>query len=83
MKVKLGRRYRDRVTGFEGVAVSLHEYIQGCRRITLEKLSADGDKLLSLTFDEPNLEQVGPRVVERLGAATGGPHDHDTPGSRV
>lgn len=75
---QLGVRYRDKVTGFEGVAVSAHIYIAGCTRLTLEKLNADGDKLIALTFDEPNLERLEPVVVEQR-VKTGGPHDHDSP----
>jgi hypothetical protein len=83
MKVKLGKRYRDRVTGFEGVATSLHDYLQGCRRVTLEQLGKDGDKIVTLTFDEPNLELVDQGVRVPVGAGrTGGPHDHSTPGGR-
>ena len=82
MKAKLGKRYRDRVTGFEGVAVSFHDYIQGCRRVSLERLDSSGDKLVTLTFDEPNLETVDDSFRVRLpvGGRTGGPHDHTTPG---
>jgi len=84
MKAKLGKRYRDRVSGFEGVAVSFHDYIQGCRRVSLERLDSSGDKLVALTFDEPNLDPVdeGVRVRVPVGGRTGGPHDHSTPGAR-
>ena len=79
MKVKLGRKYRDKVTGFEGVAVSIHTYLQGCNRISMERLSPEGDKIISLAFDEPNLEPADARqFVEPGDGSTGGPHDHDT-----
>ena len=76
----LGKRYRDKVTGFEGVAVSEHTYLQGCSRISLERLADTGDKIISLCFDEPNLEALvgGPVAVRADGPKTGGPHDHET-----
>jgi len=81
MRVKLGKRYRDKVTGFEGIAVSLHDYLQGCRRVSLERLGSEGDKIITLAFDEPNLEEVDAGVRVPVGAGrTGGPHDHATPG---
>ena len=77
----LGKKYRDKVTGFEGVAVSEHLYLQGCTRVTLEKLSESEDKIIDLTFDEPNLTDMGMTVVKpEVGfVPTGGPHDHETP----
>jgi hypothetical protein len=90
MQAQLGRRYRDKVTGFEGIAVSFHDYLQGCRRVSLERLDTGGDKLVTLTFDEPNLEFVddGIYMTEAEAEAafkvtipvrTGGPHDHGSP----
>lgn len=80
--VQLGRRYRDQVTGFEGSASSAHEYANGCRRITLQTLSSDGDKIISLTFDEPDLQEIsGSNTAPKRGfksVKTGGPHDHNS-----
>ena len=77
MKVELGKKYRDKVTGFEGIAVSIHTYLQGCNRISMERLADTGDKIISLAFDEPNLELASAKVfAEQGGGKTGGPHDH-------
>jgi hypothetical protein len=78
--VELGRKYRDVVTGFEGVAASKTEYLNGCRRIGLERLNDKGDEVISLVFDEPNLEKLPGSNVRAVfqGAETGGPHDHDS-----
>lgn len=72
-KIKLGEKYRDRVHGIEGVAISVHNYLHGCTRVTLQWIK-DG-ALGEHTFDSPQLEGVtstktgGPRPIP--GARTG------------
>jgi hypothetical protein len=78
VKVKLGKRYRDKVTGFEGVATSVTEYLQGCRRAALERLNKAEDALVILSFDEPNLEYVPSESAVKERTRTGGPHDHNS-----
>lgn len=81
MSVDLGKIYRDSITGFEGVATASHEYIYGCRRISLTGM-VEG-KPEEFHFDEPALVQVGEEaVVEPTPElrATGGPRPT---GSRV
>lgn len=80
--VELGKTYEDAVTGFVGVAISYHKYLQGCRRIGLERLDKDG-RPDGHTFDEPNLiEMKKPNVLARTrgrgvtSRRTGDPHDH-------
>jgi len=77
MVVTLGKKYRDKVHGFEGVATSRHEYLTGCTRITLERLSADGTEIKRETFDEPELEKVPGRAKGSSPKKTdrGGPRD--------
>jgi hypothetical protein len=55
-QIKLGDHYRDATSGFEGVAISRHEYLHGCTRVTLQHLK-DGD-MKEYTFDAPALETV-------------------------
>ena len=35
MKVKLGNRYRDTVSGFEGIATAKYEFLNKCIRVEL------------------------------------------------
>ena len=73
--VILGHRYRDPVSGWEGTAVALINYMWGCRRVTVAGVNADG-KPDEYTFDEPQLEpsQEGPRlVISQENRETGGP----------
>ena len=54
--VKLGERYRDTISGFEGVATSRSEYLHGCVRVGLET-GKDGE-LKQEWFDEQRLVRV-------------------------
>lgn len=56
-EIKLGQRYRDATTGFEGAAVARHEYQHGCTRITLHNINDNGD-LKEYAFDAPGLVEV-------------------------
>jgi hypothetical protein len=81
MRAKLGKKYRDTITGVEGTATSITEFLYGCRRIGLVTTNADGD-VKDWVFDEPGLEEVKEpeRVTPRQD--TGGPHDR-TPIART
>ena len=72
--VVLGQRYRDPVSGWEGIAVCFHSYMFGCRRVTVAGKDSDG-KPDEYTFDEPQLEnsQEGPPLTVTPLAKTGGP----------
>lgn len=69
MKVKLGKNYRDPITGFSGVAVSRTIYLYGCSRIGLQsQVNKDGRIPDTYYFDElqlleakPNRGKGGPR----------------------
>lgn len=68
MTVKLGKKYRDAITGFEGIATSRHEYMYGCVRITLE---GGMDDPKELTFDEQRLEGGDGRKPEPTATSGG------------
>jgi hypothetical protein len=58
--IRLGQIVRDKVSGFKGVAVSEHTYLNGCSRFTIQPLVDKEGKLPDTqTFDEPQLEFVG------------------------
>lgn len=56
--IELGKRYKDTVTGFEGVATARYEYLNGCVRYQLEAPKQDSGGILELIFDEQRLELV-------------------------
>jgi hypothetical protein len=73
--IQCGDKVQCGVTGFTGIAVSVHEYLHGCRRITVQpKLDTTGNFQDDRTFDEPQLNileraNFKPKVV----SGTGGP----------
>lgn len=86
----LGWKWKDKITGYEGVATSITRFLNGCDRVGLEKLNDKGEVVVQ-TFDLPTLGKVGTkRVVDPAipasalgtGEKPGGPHDH-APASRV
>ncbi len=72
--VVLGERYRDSITGFEGVAVSSATYLYGCIRVQLERADKDG-KSESDYFDEQRLVLVPAGDPVATTATSGGPGD--------
>lgn len=69
----LGDTARDTITGFTGVIISRHEYLNGCVRLSLQpKQLKDGKPIECQTFDVEQLElkAKGPR---RSPKPTGGP----------
>lgn len=56
--IVLGDRYRDSLSGFEGVATSSHFYLHGCERVTLEKWDNERSEFSELTFDVPRLVHI-------------------------
>jgi hypothetical protein len=75
MKVKLGRRYRDTITGFEGVATARYEFLHGCVRWQLTGAHPESGGPQDFTFDEPQLEEVKDKTEHSSTSGTGGPHD--------
>jgi hypothetical protein len=70
----LGCEYRDRVSGFKGIAVAKTEWLNGCARINLQpKVGKDGKVPDSYTFDEPQLDKIGTGIKRKYSANTGGP----------
>ena len=76
MEVKLGEKYRDSITGWEGVAVGRYEYLHGCVRVGLEG-NKDGEPK-EFVFDEQRLETLE-SVPVKSRATAGGPRDCSPP----
>ena len=75
MKVVLGKKYKDSITGFTGIASARSEYLYGCVRVLIEatRLKKDGDFLPDAWFDEPRLIAVKGKAVKRKPGSVGGP----------
>lgn len=88
-EVTLGLTYKDKVSGFVGVAVQKSEYLNGCVRFALEpKVDKDGKTADTIpTFDVQQLELVDDTHIldeqPTLAAATGGTPSRSTNRERV
>lgn len=66
--IELGKKYRDTIHGFEGIATCVSRYLTGCDRVMLES-NKDGD-LKEYWFDITRLEGV---EIPEPEMKTGGP----------
>lgn len=74
--IVLGNRYRDSVSGWEGVATARYEYMNGCVRIELAATDKDGAPK-SYVFDQEQVIAVDAPPVERAPKVpSGGPRDN-------
>lgn len=73
MTIKLGDRVRDKVTGFEGIAIGRSTWLYGCERIGIEPTTLDdgGLPIEPVFFDEQRILLVEaalvPKVPKRVG----------------
>lgn len=59
MKITLGKRYKDKITGFEGVATGYVTYLTGCNQALLAPtVSNDGALRDSHWVDEQRLTEL-------------------------
>lgn len=73
--IELGQKVRDTVTGFEGIAVSRLEYLNGCVQYLVKpKVGDDGKLPEGEWIDAQQVEVVDGGIFGRVKrAATGGP----------
>ncbi|MFC5548183.1 hypothetical protein [Massilia aerilata] len=72
--IKLGTTYKDKITGFAGVATGFVQYISGCNQALIQpRCSEDGAMRESQWFDQQRLDEVlCVPVVELDNGATPG-----------
>lgn len=71
--IQLGRTYKDKVTGFVGVATGHVHYISGCSQVLLcPAVSADGAMRESKWLDEQRVMAQGGDVIVLDNGATPG-----------
>lgn len=68
---ELGKRYRDPISGFEGVATGRYEFLHGCVRWQLAGQIKGEPK--DFVFDEPQLVEVADEVTYETTRGKGGP----------
>lgn len=80
MKINLGDKVCDTVTGFEGIAIAKHSYLHSCTRISVQPVvDKDGRVPDVVTFDEPQLNVISPKHVAIGSQDTGGPEKYMPP----
>jgi len=61
MNITLGSKVKDRITGFTGIVISRHDYLNGCRRLSVEPQTLhDGKPIEAQCFDVEQLVLVKP-----------------------
>ncbi len=65
MRDEIGRTYKDKITGFEGVATGHVEYISGCNQLLLSSKASNDGTTKTNWYDDQRLELVDdiPRIV--------------------
>lgn len=74
--IELGKKARDKITGFEGIIVCRCTYLTGCDQYGLVPLAKDGVIKSSEWFDEGRIEVIGDGVAlaEVQSKKKGGPN---------
>lgn len=76
MKINLGERVRDPISGGEGTVVGRTEWLHGCIRLVIQPEGLkDGVPFETFTVDEPQVERVKARAAERGDGGPAGPRD--------
>lgn len=88
--INLGDKVKDNVSGFQGIAVAKHSYLEGCDRFSIQPpIDKDGKLPSCEAFDEPQLKVIkaGEITVEyskRMKTKKpGGPEKYSDPGKEV
>lgn len=79
----LGDQVVDPVTGFKGIVVSSHNYLQGCTRLSVQpKIKKDGTVPETVTFDQPQLDVVKRGKIKAKASLLdpGGPSKYEDEG---
>lgn len=66
-KYRLGDKVKDTITGFEGIAVAITFWLNGCTRISVqkEKLDEKGLPANIQCFDEPQLVLINEKIYKK------------------
>jgi len=74
-RLEIGKKYRDKITGFEGVCTGRVTYISGCNQALIAPPAKDGAFVDVQWFDEQRLEGVtGPAIkLDNVAAPGFGP----------
>lgn len=82
-KFQLGDKLKDRITGYEGLVTARHQYLNGCKRYTLDRpLDKDGKVQEAQWFDEAILSFIDEGIkIEKKNV--GGPQTGKPPKEKL
>ena len=75
MKIELGSKVRDAISGFEGVVVGRAEYLYGCVQCYVKAKASEGKSGDGAWLDEPGLELIERRAAAGPPVPSGGPQN--------
>lgn len=88
MRIRLGSKVKDSLTGFTGIAIARTKWLHGCARVTIQPQDLKEGKIQdSETFDETRLEVILDGDVKKFTpnpskstkkSTPGGPQDDAT-----
>jgi len=71
--VALGDEVKDRITGYKGIVIGLHTWLNGCLRVTVQAQELkDGKPVEAVAFDVEQLTVVQTKMVDIM-QPSGGP----------
>lgn len=78
--IELGKKARDKITGFEGIIIGRCQYLTGCDQYGLVPRAVDGKIEGSQWFDEGRIEVIGEGVTaSQVTAPSRGGPNRDAP----
>ena len=74
--LELGKKARDKITGFEGILIGHAHYLTGCDQYGLAPPAKDGEVKSSQWFDESRIEIIGEGISAKAITSfeSGGPN---------
>lgn len=77
MPIKNGDTVCDKITKLEGIVISTHDYLHGCRRFSVQPVELkDGRPVEPVSFDEPQLDLIADGgLPAKTGREPGGPRN--------
>ena len=80
-KIMLGNKVKDKITGFVGIVVSEHHYLNGCVRYSVQPTELKDGKMLNVvSFDSPRLETIEVGVATIGDTKACGPNKYEDKG---
>lgn len=70
--IKLGEKYRDEQTGYEGVATAIYFFQHACERVQIETFDPERKEVKEQVFDAPRLTHI-PTQRQARSTRPGGP----------